>query len=481
MNPRCSRFPPIKQAIATQEHALSVLVGRNPGPIARSGEPDQLHSPVVPAGLPSDLLFRRPDILQAEQQLIASNALIGAARALFFPRISLTGLFGLASGSLGNLFTGSARTWTFTGDVAGPIYTGGGLTAAVDQATARRDQSLANYELVIQNAFRDVEDSLADCATAPSFARRCGAASPRCAAASSWPTSATRMAIPTIWKCWTPSAACSPPSCSWHRRAAIINGRWSISIARWAATGPRSAQPPHRQRKPEEAIDDRQAAQAARPVRPTRSSQPRSTSAKPPPAKPAPNPMRKIILIALGDPAGPVRLPRPVRPLHALQLASAGRDLPDADRAGGRRRRPGGRRQGQWRGQEGPAAVPDRSRALSRSRCGRRKPILPSRCRARMSRSPTSPRPGRRSSSSGPTCPPAGNWAVSSPALSASALCRKRRAFGSTPIPRNRRRTWRAPRPISERPRPISALLVLPIPRSGRLWRRSSRRGLTSA
>ncbi len=157
-----AQIPPLSQVIATQEHALSVLVGQNPGPIARSGEPDQLHNPVIPAGLPSDLLFRRPDILQAEEQLIASNALIGAARALFFPRISLTGLFGLASGSLGDLFKGSARTWSFTGDVAGPIYTGGGLTAAVDQATARRDQSLANYEHVIQNAFRDVEDSLAD-------------------------------------------------------------------------------------------------------------------------------------------------------------------------------------------------------------------------------------------------------------------------------------------------------------------------------
>jgi len=156
------QLPGLKQAIATQEHALSVLVGRNPGPIIRSGEPDQLHSPTVPAGLPSDLLLRRPDILQAEQQLVASNALIGAARALFFPRITLTGLLGFASGSLGNLFQGTSRTWSFTGDVAGPIYTGGGLTAAVDQAKARRDQSLANYELVIQNAFRDVEDALAD-------------------------------------------------------------------------------------------------------------------------------------------------------------------------------------------------------------------------------------------------------------------------------------------------------------------------------
>ena len=92
--------------------------------------------------------------------MIASNALIGAARALYFPRISLTGLGGLASKSLGNLFTGPARTWSFTGDVAGPIYTGGGIKAANDQAEARREQSLAAYELTIQNAFREVEDAL---------------------------------------------------------------------------------------------------------------------------------------------------------------------------------------------------------------------------------------------------------------------------------------------------------------------------------
>lgn len=154
--------PFILQAIAVQENALSVLVGRNPGPIARAQSLDALRAVAVPAGLPSELLIRRPDIRQAEQQLIASNALIGAARALFFPRITLTSLFGFASSALGNLFTGPANTWSFTGDVAGPIYTGGGLTAAVDQAEARRDQSFANYEKVIQNAFRDVEDSLAD-------------------------------------------------------------------------------------------------------------------------------------------------------------------------------------------------------------------------------------------------------------------------------------------------------------------------------
>ncbi|MCL6741302.1 efflux transporter outer membrane subunit [Sphingomonas sp. RB56-2] len=156
-----AQLPLIRQAIAVQENALSVLVGRNPGPIERANSQDALRAPAVPAGLPSELLARRPDIRQAEQQLIASNALIGAARALFFPRINLTGLFGFASSSLGSLFTGPANTWSFTGDVAGPIYTGGGLTAAVDQAEARRNQSFANYELVIQNAFRDVDDSLA--------------------------------------------------------------------------------------------------------------------------------------------------------------------------------------------------------------------------------------------------------------------------------------------------------------------------------
>jgi len=157
-----AQVPPILQAIAAQENALSVLVGRNPGPIARATSLDAFGSVMVPTGLPSELLMRRPDIRQAEQQLIASNALIGAARALFFPRISLTGVFGFASTSLGALFTGPANTWSFTGDVAGPIYAGGGIQAAVDQAEARRDQSFANYERAVQNAFRDVEDSLAD-------------------------------------------------------------------------------------------------------------------------------------------------------------------------------------------------------------------------------------------------------------------------------------------------------------------------------
>ena len=152
--------PELRRLIAQQEDALSVLVGRNPGPIERGSSLDSLTAPAVPASLPSELLTRRPDILEAEQQLIASNALIGAARALYFPRISITGLAGFASAALGNLFTGSARTWSFIGDVSGPIFTGGGLEAAVGQAEARREQALNAYELTIQEAFRDVEDSL---------------------------------------------------------------------------------------------------------------------------------------------------------------------------------------------------------------------------------------------------------------------------------------------------------------------------------
>jgi multidrug efflux system outer membrane protein len=152
--------PDLQRQIGVQEDALSVLLGRNPGPITRGRNLRGLGTPSVPASLPAELLTRRPDILNAEQQLIASNALIGAARALYFPRISLTSLGGLVSKSLGNLFTGTARTWSFTGDVAGPIYTGGGLKSATDQAVARREQALATYELTIQNAFREVEDAL---------------------------------------------------------------------------------------------------------------------------------------------------------------------------------------------------------------------------------------------------------------------------------------------------------------------------------
>ncbi|HEV7779420.1 MAG TPA: efflux transporter outer membrane subunit [Luteibacter sp.] len=154
-------IPELQQAIAQQEHALSVLVGRNPGAIRRGRNLQGLSAPPVPAGLPSDLLARRPDILQSEQQLIASHALVGAARTLYFPTLSLTGSGGSASRQLDDLFTGPARTWSFAGQLLGPLFTGGAIDAANRQAQARREQALEAYRLTIQNAFRDVDDALA--------------------------------------------------------------------------------------------------------------------------------------------------------------------------------------------------------------------------------------------------------------------------------------------------------------------------------
>jgi multidrug efflux system outer membrane protein len=155
-------IPFIEKTVAQQENAISVLLGRNPGPIPRGKKVDELVLPAVPAGLPSDLLANRPDIRQAEQDLIAANARIGVARSLYFPTISLTGLFGFASTDLSNLFSGSARTWSFAVPVAQPIFTGGAIRGQVKSAEAVQKQALLRYQQVIQTAFREVEDALID-------------------------------------------------------------------------------------------------------------------------------------------------------------------------------------------------------------------------------------------------------------------------------------------------------------------------------
>lgn len=154
-------IPPIELAIAQTENAISILLGRNPGSIARGKSITALTAPNVPSGLPSTVLAQRPDILQAEQELIAANAQIGAAKALYFPTISLTGLFGGASSDLSGLFTGSAKVWNYAGSVTGPIFTGGRIKSQVAQAEAAHQASLVRYQAVIQNAFRDVDDALA--------------------------------------------------------------------------------------------------------------------------------------------------------------------------------------------------------------------------------------------------------------------------------------------------------------------------------
>jgi len=154
------QIPLIESQIAQTENSLSVLVGRNPGPIPRGKSVYDLALPKVPSGVPSELLTRRPDLLQAEDSLIAANAQIGAARALYFPTISLTGAGGSSSSQLSNLFTGPARVWSYAGQLAGPIFTFGAVSGQVAQSEAAQKAALYNYQYSIQNAFADVENSL---------------------------------------------------------------------------------------------------------------------------------------------------------------------------------------------------------------------------------------------------------------------------------------------------------------------------------
>lgn len=153
-------IPALELEVAKQENALSVLVGRDPGAIRRGGGLQQLSMPQIPAGLPSDILARRPDILGAEQQLIAANALIGVARSQYFPSLSLTGALGAVSEHLGDLLTRSAFTAFAAATTAGTIFDGGKTSAAVEVATARQQQALVGYERSIQGAFHEVNDAL---------------------------------------------------------------------------------------------------------------------------------------------------------------------------------------------------------------------------------------------------------------------------------------------------------------------------------
>ncbi len=155
-----AQIPLLEQQIAQTQNSLAVLIGRDPGPIMRGKSVDDLTLPQVPAGVPSALLERRPDLLQAEQQLIAANAQIGAAKALYFPTISLTGAFGSASADLSKLFSGPAKVWSYAGTVAGPIFSFGAVSGQVAQAEAAQQAALLNYQLSIRNAFADVDNAL---------------------------------------------------------------------------------------------------------------------------------------------------------------------------------------------------------------------------------------------------------------------------------------------------------------------------------
>jgi len=152
--------PTLEQSIAQEENALSILVGRNPGSIARGKTIDQLMLPSVPADLPSSVLERRPDVREAEQALVAANAGIGAARALYFPSISLTGALGVASHSLSGLWSGPAQAWSYGAAATMPLFTGGAISGQVQAAEASTRQAVAQYRKAVQVAFRETDDAL---------------------------------------------------------------------------------------------------------------------------------------------------------------------------------------------------------------------------------------------------------------------------------------------------------------------------------
>ena len=162
-----AQLPPLERDREIQETALAVLLGRSPKVILENtipraaGEPSALLPAVVPAGLPSELLLRRPDLVEAEQRLIAANARIAVARTAMFPSVQLTGYLGSEAQALASLFSGPAGIWQLAVALAQPIFAGGRLQAAIAAAEAREQQALAGYQGAIQNAFREVRAALA--------------------------------------------------------------------------------------------------------------------------------------------------------------------------------------------------------------------------------------------------------------------------------------------------------------------------------
>jgi len=155
-----AQIPEIERAIVARENQINFLLGRNPQPIPREGL--IALAPDVPAGLPSTLLERRPDIRQAEQLLVAANAGVGVAKADFFPRLSLTGFFGLVSPELGSLFESQSRTWGVGPSLLGPIFQGGRVKRGYEAAKARWEQARVSYEATTASAFGEVSRALVD-------------------------------------------------------------------------------------------------------------------------------------------------------------------------------------------------------------------------------------------------------------------------------------------------------------------------------
>ncbi|HZZ19019.1 MAG TPA: efflux transporter outer membrane subunit, partial [Opitutaceae bacterium] len=150
------------RAISEQQHALAVLVGQNPEDFKVDSSPSLYRAPFVPAGLPSELLERRPDVAAAERTLAAANARIGVAKAAYFPSIGLTAFAGANSNDLSNLLTWSSREWAVGPQVSLPIFNGGANLANLREARASYDEAVASYRQQVLVAFKEVEDGLSD-------------------------------------------------------------------------------------------------------------------------------------------------------------------------------------------------------------------------------------------------------------------------------------------------------------------------------
>src|SRR5437868_7570871 len=154
-------IPQLESSIVARENQLSILLGKAPGPIAR-GKPmyEQVVVPAVPAGLPSTLLERRPDLRQAEEVLVSANARIGVAKAEFFPKLSLTALFGTSSPEVSALTGGSATIWAVAGMLSGPLFNAGRTLGTYRAAIAQWEQARLQYEQAVLIALREVSDAL---------------------------------------------------------------------------------------------------------------------------------------------------------------------------------------------------------------------------------------------------------------------------------------------------------------------------------
>ena len=262
-----ANLPELKLLIGQTEDQLSVLLGRNPDAILRTdggagaapsaGKPDRPRFPVPAAGLPSSLLERRPDVREAEQNLVAANADVGFAKANLFPSISLTTFGGGVSNALSTLFTGPARTWSASADALQPLLNPQRNLYQLQLANAHKRQALLEYQKSVQTAFQEVSDQRCSRASRmPMCKRPRRPRSTRSAAPTPLRSPAISGGLCVLLQCHRRrSRSLSPwPSCRCRRRASIPCCRWCSSTARWAAVGRwkrRRRAPPRPRRRPE--------------------------------------------------------------------------------------------------------------------------------------------------------------------------------------------------------------------------------------